>query len=108
MIIHNNGSLLVQHYYFCKSATLQYSTHLVTSFTASEPSGTGYSNSMSQVIGHLFFLDQLQYFFDRGLPFPKLLILIGIRGLWSCFIFDMEADNTIVKPLYQMHWDVNP
>ena len=38
------------------SASLQYSRHLATSFTASEPVGIGYSSSMSAKIGHCSFL----------------------------------------------------
>src|SRR5262249_20709238 len=35
------------------SASLQYCTHLAISFIRSEPSGTGYSNSIVAWIGHL-------------------------------------------------------
>src|SRR4029078_7750982 len=37
------------------SAALQYSTHFLVSFTASEPSGTLYSSSIEAGTSHLFF-----------------------------------------------------
>ncbi len=48
-------------------AFLQYWTHLVTSATAVEPCGTGYSSSMSAGNVHLFLTQQLEHFLEGRL-----------------------------------------
>ena len=64
-----------------ESAARQYSTHFLTSFTASDPSGTLYSSSIEAGNVHLFFLTSWRMSLIGVSPVPHARLRLQLAGV---------------------------